>query len=53
MLRTSEDNLRALVREGRLRAVRVRPRGRLLFDPADVRSALHPVGVGVDEDTTP
>lgn len=39
-LRVSPDTVRALVREGRLKAVRVRPRGRLLFDPADVRAAL-------------
>ena len=39
MLRMSSAAVRDLVAEGRLKAVRVRPRGRLLFDPADVEQA--------------
>ena len=39
-LRMSSAAVRDLVAEGRLKAVRVRPRGRLLFDPADVEQAL-------------
>ncbi|HEX5269980.1 MAG TPA: helix-turn-helix domain-containing protein [Gemmataceae bacterium] len=40
LLRMSEDGVRELVAEGRLKARRVRPKGQLLFDPADVEQAL-------------
>ena len=44
LLHMSAESVRDLVAEGRLCAVRVRPKGRLLFDEADVRSALRSVG---------
>jgi excisionase family DNA binding protein len=40
LLRCSTDHVRRLVHDGRLPAKRVRPTGRLLFDPADVERAL-------------
>jgi excisionase family DNA binding protein len=40
LLRRSAADVRALVAEGRLRAVRLRPRGALLFDADEVRRAL-------------
>jgi excisionase family DNA binding protein len=43
-LRCSEETVRALVSEGRLKAQRVRPRGQLLFSPDDVQAALKTAG---------
>ena len=43
LLRVSPDTVRDMVREGRLRAARVRPRGRLLFEYDDVMTALKTV----------
>jgi excisionase family DNA binding protein len=40
ILRMSSVSIRDLIAEGRLRAVRVRPKGRLLLDRADVEQAL-------------
>jgi excisionase family DNA binding protein len=40
LLRRSAADVRALVAEGRLRAVRLRPRGALLFEADEVRRAL-------------
>jgi excisionase family DNA binding protein len=44
MLRMSPDSVRELVAEGRLKASRCRPRGRLLFNLADVEAALKTAG---------
>jgi DNA-binding transcriptional MerR regulator len=41
-LRRTPDSIRHLAREGLLPAVRLRPHGRLLFDPAEVARALTP-----------
>ena len=38
------ETVRNWVRKGKLRAYRVSGRGRLRFDPADVRAVLKPVG---------
>ena len=38
------ETVRGWVRKGKLRAYRVSGRGRLRFDPADVRAVLKPVG---------
>ena len=43
------ETVRGWVRKGKLRAYRVSGRGRLRFDPADVRAVLKPVG----EDSEP
>jgi excisionase family DNA binding protein len=40
LLRVAPDSVREWVAEGRIKAVRLRPRGRLLFDPAEVQAAL-------------
>jgi excisionase family DNA binding protein len=47
MLRVTPDTVRDLVAEGVLRAVRLRTRGRLMFDLADVRNALREARGGV------
>jgi len=39
-LRVSTDTVRDWVRQGRLRAHRINPRGPLLFDPSDVEASL-------------
>jgi excisionase family DNA binding protein len=39
-LRCSLDTIYSLVQDGRLKALRLRDRGRLLFHPADVEAAL-------------
>jgi excisionase family DNA binding protein len=44
MLRVSEETVRDLVTEGRLKATRLRPRGRLMFALADVEQALQQAG---------
>jgi len=41
-LRRTPDSIRQLAREGVLPAVRLRPHGRLLFDPIEVARALTP-----------
>jgi excisionase family DNA binding protein len=43
VLRCSEDTIRALVYEGRLEAMRVRPKGRLLVTRTSLSEALRPV----------
>jgi excisionase family DNA binding protein len=40
ILRKSDKDVRALIAEGRLRAVRARPKGRLLISPRDLEEAL-------------
>jgi excisionase family DNA binding protein len=44
LLRVSPSTVYDLVHEGRLKARRVRERGKLLFDPGDVRDALRAAG---------
>jgi excisionase family DNA binding protein len=47
-LRMSENGVRDLVAAGRLKAHRVRPKGRLLFLPEDVERALKAAGPDID-----
>jgi excisionase family DNA binding protein len=43
-LRLSVERLYDLVADGTVRAVQLRPRGRLLFRPEDLEAALKPAG---------